>query len=67
MPSYPVERTLLTSGLLEAAHTSRCEGHRRVETAWLDVTYRTLPKQVVWEAYKKVKANRGAAGVDRVS
>lgn len=24
----------------------------------------TIPKQVVWEAYKKVKANRGAAGVD---
>ncbi|RPJ19340.1 MAG: group II intron reverse transcriptase/maturase, partial [Planctomycetaceae bacterium] len=23
-----------------------------------------IPKQVVWEAYKKVKANRGAAGVD---
>ena len=23
-----------------------------------------LPKQLVWEAYKRVKANRGAAGVD---
>lgn len=23
-----------------------------------------IPKQIVWEAYKKVKANRGAAGVD---
>ena len=23
-----------------------------------------IPKQLVWEAYKKVKANRGAAGVD---
>jgi retron-type reverse transcriptase len=23
-----------------------------------------ISKQVVWEAYKKVKANRGAAGVD---
>ena len=23
-----------------------------------------IPKQVVWDAYKKVKANRGAAGVD---
>ena len=23
-----------------------------------------IPKQLVWDAYKKVKANRGAAGVD---
>jgi RNA-directed DNA polymerase len=23
-----------------------------------------IPKQVVWQAYKKVKANHGAAGVD---
>ena len=23
-----------------------------------------IPKQLVWEAYQKVKANRGAAGVD---
>jgi len=26
-----------------------------------------IPKQLVWEAYKRVKANKGAAGVDRVS
>ena len=26
-----------------------------------------ISKRVVWEAYKKVKANRGAAGVDRQS
>lgn len=24
----------------------------------------TISKQVVWEAYQKVKANKGAAGVD---
>ncbi len=24
-----------------------------------------IPKKIVWEAYKKVKANRGAAGVDK--
>jgi RNA-directed DNA polymerase len=23
-----------------------------------------IPKQLVWEAYKRVKANKGAAGVD---
>jgi len=26
-----------------------------------------VPKQLVWEAYRRVKANKGAAGVDRVS
>ena len=26
-----------------------------------------ISKQVVWEAYKRVKANRGVAGVDRQS
>jgi len=26
-----------------------------------------IPKRAVWEAYKRVKANRGAAGVDRQS
>ena len=24
----------------------------------------SIPKQLVWDAYKRVKANRGAAGVD---
>ena len=26
-----------------------------------------IPKQLVWEAYQRVKANRGAAGVDGIS
>ena len=26
-----------------------------------------IPKQLVWDAYQRVKANRGAAGVDGVS
>lgn len=26
-----------------------------------------IPKAIVWEAYKRVKANRGAAGVDEES
>jgi len=47
VPQYPVERTLLTSGALEAALTSRYEGHVRLETPWLDVTYRSFD-QLAW-------------------
>lgn len=32
-----------------------------------DVKPFKIPKQLVWEAYKRVKANKGAAGVDRQS
>ena len=43
-PSYPVERTLLTSGVLEAALDSRHEGYKRRETPWLEVSYRSYEK-----------------------
>ena len=36
---YPVERTLLTSGMLEACRTSKKEGNRWVETPYLNVHY----------------------------
>jgi hypothetical protein len=41
---YPVERTLLVSGVLESCLTSRLNGQKRLETPHLDVRYRS-PRQ----------------------
>ncbi|MEO8658406.1 MAG: hypothetical protein ABI693_08040 [Bryobacteraceae bacterium] len=41
---YPVERTLLTSGMLEACLTSRVQGHSKLATPHLNVSY-AAPKE----------------------
>ena len=38
-PTYPVERTLLTTGLVDALWESRLNGHQRIETPHLVVKY----------------------------
>ena len=39
IPPYPVERTLLISGALDALMESCYQGHRRIETPHLDIHY----------------------------
>lgn len=38
---YPPERTLLATGIIDAAMNSRHEGHRRIETPWLVLPYQS--------------------------
>jgi hypothetical protein len=39
-PTYPVERTLLTTGMLSFLVDSKAAGHKRLETPQLDIKYR---------------------------
>jgi len=41
---YPVERTLIVSGILDSCLTSKVEGQKRLETPYLQVRYRAPQK-----------------------
>ena len=48
----PTERTLLTTGIIDAAMISRHEDHRLVETPYLDIAY---------ESYRELPARPGGS------
>jgi hypothetical protein len=46
-PSYPVERTLLVTGMLDALHDSRAAGGKRIETPHLSQLKYTPAKELL--------------------
>ena len=44
---YPPERTLLTTGIIDAAMNSRHEGHRRIYTPYLDIAYESYDQMPI--------------------
>ena len=59
-PPYPVERTLLTTGILSTGMDSRFEKYRRIETPELHVAY--LAADHNHGAYRHPRASNGRSG-----
>lgn len=51
-PPWPIERTLLTSGALEAAIDSKVAGEKAVKTPYLDVVYQAVDYRAMREMGK---------------
>ena len=49
-PSYPVERTLLTTGLVAAGVESLFQGQKRQETPHLSISYKAPEESTFWRA-----------------
>ncbi len=56
-PAYPVERTLLTTGVLDAALHGAVEGHKLKKTGYLDVQYMPSDWSFAKGAPPKPRAN----------
>jgi hypothetical protein len=52
-PAYPVERTLLTTGMIDAVMTSKAEKYRRVETPHLHIKYTPIDWPFATDAVPK--------------
>ena len=55
-PRYPVERTLLVTGALEALMESRYRGHVRIETPHLNVAYEPYREPPIRPGARRVLA-----------
>jgi hypothetical protein len=51
--SYPVERTLLTTGVLEAVMISKTERNRRIEPPYLEIKYKPVDWPFATDAVPK--------------
>lgn len=47
-PSHPIERTLLTTGLVAAGVTSLAQGQKRLDTPRLAIRYQVPPESTFW-------------------
>ena len=54
---YPVERTLLVSGMLESCLTSNAQGQKRIETPHLAVRYKA-PARIPGTALRNLETSQ---------